>query len=118
MQTSEFSPRVSVFAPSGRLLFVIHAERAATMVQRPEQILKRKGGKVREIEAAEMAPRTNRAASPAGLSHYVGQRYTSMERLVNLAGEFDGSRTQQFKYIHPGDRDLFQLAVTENLREA
>jgi hypothetical protein len=35
MQPSEFAPRVSVRAPSGRLLFVIHAARAAQMVERP-----------------------------------------------------------------------------------
>jgi len=115
MQPSEFAPRVSVRAPSGRLLFVIHAARAAQMVERPEQILKTKGGLVREIVVAETAPKTNEPSSPAGLAAYMGQRYTRMERLVNDDGEFDGGRVHQFKPIHPGDRDLFVLSVTDNL---
>ena len=94
MQPSEFAPRVSV---SGRLLFVIHAARAAQMVDRPEQILKTKGGLVREIAVAETAPKTNKPLSPAGLAEYMGQRYTRMERLVNDDGEFDGGRVHQFK---------------------
>ena len=115
MQPSEFAPRVSVRAPSGRLLFVIHAARAAQMVERPEQILKTKGGLVREIVVAETAPKTNEPSSPAGLAAYMGQRYTRIERLVNDDGEFDGGRVHQFKPIHPGDRDLFVLSVTDNL---
>jgi len=114
-ELSEFAPRVSVLAPSGRLLFVIHAARAAQMVERPEQILKTKGGLVREIVVAETAPKTNEPSSPAGLAAYMGQRYTRIERLVNDDGEFDGGRVHQFKPIHPGDRDLFVLSVTDNL---
>ena len=113
--SAEFAPRVSVLAPSGRLLFVIHAARAAQMVERPEQILKTKGGLVREIVVAETAPKTNEPSSPAGLAAYMGQRYTRMERLVNDDGEFDGGRVHQFKPIHPGDRELFVLSVTDNL---
>ena len=116
-ELSEFAPRVSVLAPSGRLLFVIHAARAAQMVERPEQILKTKGGLVREIVVAETAPKTNEPSSPAGLAAYMGQRYTRIERLVNDDGEFDGGRVHQFKPIHPGDRDLFVLSVTLGTRE-
>jgi len=114
-ELSEFAPRVSVLAPSGRLLFVIHAARAAQMVERPEQILKTKGGLVREIVVAETAPKTKEPSAPAGLAAYMGQRYTRIERLVNDDGEFDGGRVHQFKPIHPGDRDLFVLSVTDNL---
>lgn len=113
MQPSEFALPCFRARPSGRLLFVIHAARAAQMVDRPEQILKTKGGLVREIVVAETAPKTNEPSSPAGLAAYMGQRYTRIERLVNDDGEFDGGRVHQFKPIHPGD--LFVLSVTDNL---
>jgi hypothetical protein len=97
MQPSEFALPCFRARPSGRLLFVIHAARAAQMVDRPEQILTTKGGLVREIVVAETAPKTNEPLSPAGLAAYMGQRYTRMERLVNDDGEFDGGRVHQFK---------------------
>ena len=118
MQTSDFAPHVSVFAPSGRRLFVIHAARAAQMVHSPEQILKRKKGLVREILVSETAPETRKSPTPVMSAGSTASRYTHKERLVNTAGEFDGGIVCQFKYIHPGDRDLFRLSVTDNLRSA
>jgi hypothetical protein len=119
MQPPEFAPRVSVFAPSGRLLFVIHAAPAAQMVERTEQILKTKGGLVREIAVAETAPKTNEPSSPVGLAAYMGQRYTRMERLVNDDGEFDGGRVHQFKpaFDRPEPRKRTERRATATIAE-
>ncbi len=114
MQTSSFAPRVSVYSPEGALLYSVHPERAAQLVTEPEQIRKRKGGKVREITVSTVRHETSRPSQPPRLNQYMGQKYTYTEPTKNLSGEIDG-RVCQFKYIHPGDRAIFCLSVTDCL---
>jgi len=117
MKTVEYSSRVHVFSPGGQLLFAVHAERARQLVSECGYGIRKRTGparKVREIEAVEIAPRTGRPCSPPLLTQYMGQRYTRTERTRNADGDVDG-RVVQFKHIHPADRPLFLLSVTDCL---
>ena len=111
MQPASFAPRVLVFSASGNLLYTVHAERAAKM---RAEVRKRKGGHIREITISESAPHTHKPASVPTLRDYMGQRYTVKERTKNEVGEVDGI-VCQFRWIHPGDRPLFRLSVTDCL---
>jgi hypothetical protein len=110
-----FSPRVHVYSPGGQILFAVHAERARQLVAEFGYLIRKRTGpgrKVREIEATEIAPPTHKPCSPPSLHQFMGQKYTQVERTRNVAGEIDG-RVVQFKPIHPGDRPLFLLSVTD-----
>jgi hypothetical protein len=117
MTNLDFSARVMVFAPGGQILFAVHAERARHLVSEYGYLIRKRSGpgrKVREIEATEIAPRAHKPCSPPTLTQFMGQKYTKVERTKNAAGEIDG-RVCQFKFIHPGDRALFMLSVTDCL---
>lgn len=114
MQNLSFAPRVSVFSAEGALLYSVHPARAAKMVTAADQVRKLKGGKVREITVNTVRHETSRPAQPPRINQYMGQKYTYTESTVNAAGEVDG-RVCQLKYIHPGDRSIFMLSVTDCL---
>lgn len=129
MNSTQFASRVRVFSLSGNLLFVLHAEGAARTLKeivagarageeslvRASHIRKRARGRIIEITVPADAPGTHKPPTAPSLSQYMGQKYTITERTKNAAGEVDG-RVCQHKYIHPGDRPLFRLSVTDCMR--
>ncbi len=116
MQIS-FASRVLVYA-NGSLVYSTHAERAARLMQEGAIVQRKsKKGKVFELSVATFASRPPKPPTAPSLSMYMGQKYTITERTKNAAGEIDG-RVCQYKWINPGDRPLFVLAVTDCMRAA
>ncbi len=117
MKITEYASRVMVFSPSGSLLFCVHPERAKLIVADGGTARKVRRGKIREITAARCVAPSPKPNSTPHLSQYMGQKYTFRERTVDADGNANGA-TAAFKYIHPGDRPLFLLSVTDCMRAA
>jgi hypothetical protein len=89
----------------------VPAAEAERMVGRGARIRAR-NGHVREIEIMTGPGNPLGPPSSPSLTQYMGQRYTRMQSLET------GARCLGFRWIHPDDRALFMLSVTDCMAKA
>jgi hypothetical protein len=109
-----FSPKVFVFSPAGTLAYQVHAERAARLIESHRARAIGSGKAVRNIQLLLTLGSPTDTPTDASIGQYMGQRYTFREA-VGTDGTVGHCAT--FKYIHPKDRPLFRLSVTDCLSD-
>ena len=119
-----FAPVVYLRSRAGHILRTLHPAEARRLA--PHCAVSRtRGERIREMTllsdpvASQAWPHAGRQAmpvTPPRLANYMGQRYTRTVPLERPDGRVD-HRVIEFRPIHPGDRPLFRLSVTDCLSE-
>lgn len=85
----------------------LHTERGAS-------IHDQRAGVIRAVQLHNELPAPQRSPTPPTVRMYMGQSYTHRRHLAK-GEERRGELSVEFRYIHPDDRPLFCLSVTDCL---
>lgn len=110
----QFASRVQVISNDGKKASPIPAEMAARQVVAGFAVVLGNGKKVRCIQMLEASPTPSGPCRPVSVGSYMGTSYTRREAICNKAGDIIGYQ-HELNHLNAADRDLFQLAVTDNI---
>jgi hypothetical protein len=116
LRKKQFATRVQLYGSNNRFLGNVPANEAERLhVTGGAAIHDQRGHTVRAIRLSNPIGNPRKPPSPPSIHQYMGQHYTHREK---IGGKEQFARLVQFNYIHPDDKPLFCLSVTDCLTGA